>query len=129
MRLLKTIILFTLFYFIEHNAEAQWHELPPLEVQPNFGMGCGLSGQSLLVPYRYLYPASNGEIIYDVACTGDPSSGLSYQIMESQNDLGNDIARFMVSGMECCSPLSMCSLNDSTHAFNAATDFSGYYYL
>jgi hypothetical protein len=69
------------------------------------------------VPYNTIYPAANGEILYDIYCYISPSGGGNYGIMESTNDLGIDTIKYSNNGTGCCYTTVMASTSNLIHAF------------
>jgi hypothetical protein len=113
MKFIKSTLPILLLCFLPFWLFAQWYKLPAPNIPYKFGMLCN----SLYVPYGNIYPAANGEIIYDIYCYLSPSSGGNYNIMESSDDLGIDTSKYSDNGMGCCSGTGMYSVNDSTHVF------------
>src|SRR5579883_2634858 len=115
MKLIKNHALVTILLFFSLSTFGQWYKLPaPGIPYPKWAMLCNKT----YIPYGNIYPASNGEIIYDIYCFNSPSSGGDYEIMESKNDLGIDasVADYNL-GEGCCYSPAIVSKNDSVHGF------------
>jgi hypothetical protein len=123
MKFLRIALVIGSLYFLPCELTAQWNKLPAPK-GPWVGSAIYCPGGEP-VPAYYIYPASNGEIIYDVECSGyDPSSPSSYEIMESKNDLGADSGEigFSNGNNGCCYSTAMASYNNSTIAFIVGND-------